>query len=74
MRTHLSPAGKPAYHTVREAAWLLGVEPPTVARLIRTGTLRATWRRGRFVIPAGELARLLAGLANNDDTRTGDAP
>lgn len=60
MRTSMSNAGRPAYYTVREAAWILGVEPSTVARAIRVGTLRAVWRRGRLVLPASELARLLS--------------
>ena len=60
MRTSMSNAGRPAYFTVREAAWILGVEPSTVARAIRVGTLRAVWRRGRLVVPASELARLLS--------------
>ena len=28
MRTDMSNAGRPAYYTVREAAWILGVKPP----------------------------------------------
>src|SRR5947207_2361452 len=47
MRTSKSGAGRPAYYTVREAAWVLGVEPAWVARAIRLGTLPAVWRRGR---------------------------
>jgi excisionase family DNA binding protein len=73
MRTFKSDSSGPAHYTVREAAWLLGVEPATVARAIRVGTLRATWRRGRFVIPADALAALLAEPAEHDE-RSGDAP
>lgn len=68
MRTSLSNAGRPAYYTVREAAWILGVEPSTVARAIRVGTVRAVRRRGRLVLPASELARLLS------DPTTGGRP
>jgi hypothetical protein len=60
MRTSMSNAGRPAYYTVREAAWILGVEPSKVSRGIRIGTIRAIWRRGRLVVPGSELARLLA--------------
>jgi excisionase family DNA binding protein len=68
MRTSLSSAGRPAYYTVREAAWILGVEPSTVARAIRVGTLRAVRRRGRMVLPAAELAGLLSAPTDNEPT------
>lgn len=73
MRTSMSNAGRPAYFTVREAAWILGVEPSTVARDIRVGSLRAVRRRGRLVVPAHELARLLSEPINPDET-CGGAP
>lgn len=71
MRTSMSNAGRPAYYTVREAAWILGVKPSTVARAIRVGTLRAMWRRGRLVVPAGELARLLSEPTTNEHVSGG---
>jgi excisionase family DNA binding protein len=71
MRTSLSNAGSPAYYTVREAAWVLGVEPSKVARAIRVGTIRAIRRRGRLVVPAGELARLLSGRSDNESQSGG---
>ena len=60
MRTDMSDAGSPAYYTVREAAWILGVKPSTVSRAIRLGTLRAVRRHGRLVVPASALTLLLA--------------
>jgi excisionase family DNA binding protein len=60
MRTDMSDAGRPAYYTVREAAWILGVQPSTVSCAIRLGTLRAVRRHGRLVIPASALTLLLA--------------
>ena len=60
MCTDKSNAGSPAYYTVREAAWMLGVKPPTVSAAIRLGTLRAVRRRSRLMVPASALARLLA--------------
>jgi hypothetical protein len=60
MRTSLPNAGRPAYYSVREAAWILGIEPSTVARDIRVGTVRAVRRRGRLVVPASEIVRLLS--------------
>jgi excisionase family DNA binding protein len=60
MRTDKSNAGSPAYYTVREAAWMLGVKPSTVSAAIRLGTLRAVRRRSRLMVPASALARLLA--------------
>ena len=73
MRTYQSNAGQPAYYTIREAAWVLGVEPSVVARAVRVGTLRAVWRRGRFVIPARALVRLL-GEPGSSPCRGGDEP
>ncbi|GAA1337440.1 helix-turn-helix domain-containing protein [Saccharothrix algeriensis] len=55
-------------YTVRQAAWLLGVEPATVHRAIRVGTLPLVCRRGRYVVPARALVRLLG------EPRTGGAP
>jgi excisionase family DNA binding protein len=55
----MSNAGRPAYYTVRQAAWILGVKPSTVSRAIRLGTLRAVRRNGELVVPASALARLL---------------
>ena len=60
MRTDKSNTGSPAYHTVRDAAWMLGVKPSTVSAAIRLGTLRAVRRRSRLMVPASALARLLA--------------
>jgi excisionase family DNA binding protein len=68
MRTDMTNAGRPAYYTVREAAWILGVQPSTVSRAIRLGTLRAVRRHGRLVVPAAALARLLS----NDPQATRD--
>ena len=65
MRTDKSNAGPPAYYTVREAAWMLDVTPPS--RLCRDSsghaarcTLRAARRRSRLMVPASALTRLLA--------------
>jgi excisionase family DNA binding protein len=69
MRTDMSNAGRPAYYTVREAAWILGVKPSTVSRAIRLGTLRAVWRHGRLVVPARVLIRLLGGALCEPDRR-----
>ena len=66
MRTSMSDAGRPAYYTLRETAWILGVELSTVARAIRVGNLRAIRRRGRLVVPAAELARLLSEPTDNN--------
>ncbi|MGH3833866.1 MAG: helix-turn-helix domain-containing protein [Pseudonocardiaceae bacterium] len=59
MRTDMPNAGRPAYYTVREAAWMLGVTPATASRAIRLGALRAVWRHGRLVVPATALLRPL---------------
>jgi hypothetical protein len=52
MRTDKVNAGRLAYYTVGQAAWILGVKPSTVSRAIRLGTLHAVWRHGQPLIPA----------------------
>jgi excisionase family DNA binding protein len=69
MCTDISNAGRPAYYTVREAAWILGVKHSTVARAIRLGTLRAVRRHGRLVVPARVLIRLLGRALCEPDRR-----
>jgi hypothetical protein len=71
MRTDISNAGRPAYYTVREAAWILGVKPSTLSRAIRLGTLRTVWRHGQLVISADALVRLLA-KPTGTDPQTGE--
>lgn len=55
MRTSLSSS----FHSIPEAAWVLGVEQSEVCRAVRLGTLRVVRRRGRLVIPTGALVSLL---------------
>lgn len=66
MRTAMTNVRRPAYYTVQEAAWVLGVEQSHVSRAIRLGTLRTVRRRGRLMIPASALTRLLAVRAERD--------
>jgi excisionase family DNA binding protein len=66
MRTDMFDAAPPAYYTIRETAWILGVQPSTVSRAIRLGTLRAVRRHGRLVVPASALALLLTELTGDD--------
>ena len=66
MRTDMSGAQPPAHYTVREAAWILGVQPSTVSRAIRLGTLRAVRRHGRLVVPASALTLLLTEPTRDD--------
>jgi len=66
MRNDKFSAGRPAYYTVRQAAWILGVPHSVVSRAIRLGTLRAVRRRGRLVVPANAVTRLLAEPTGND--------
>jgi excisionase family DNA binding protein len=65
MCTGMSNAGRPAYYTVRQAAWILGVKPSTVSRAIRLGTLRAVWWHGQPLVPARALIRLLEASTVN---------
>jgi hypothetical protein len=59
MRTSMSDAARPAYFTIRQAVWILGGDPSTVSRAIRLGILRTARQRGRLVVPAGAIIRLL---------------
>jgi hypothetical protein len=45
--------------SVRDAAWALGVDQSAVCRAIRHGVLPLVRRRGRTVVPAAAVARLL---------------
>jgi excisionase family DNA binding protein len=71
MGTSLPSAGRPAYYTVREAAWILGVEPSTISRAIRLGRLRTIRRRGRLLIPASAVRGLLGGPTGTDQQSGG---
>ncbi|HEX3791932.1 MAG TPA: helix-turn-helix domain-containing protein [Pseudonocardiaceae bacterium] len=61
----------PSLLSISEVAWVLGVEPDTVAQLVRFGTLRAVRRRGRLVIPSSALARLLREHTHHGQTSGG---
>lgn len=54
---------KPAFYTVREAADTLRVNPATLYRAIREDAFPAVRIRGRYVIPAAALERLIAEAA-----------
>ncbi|WP_084628569.1 helix-turn-helix domain-containing protein [Amycolatopsis nigrescens] len=47
------------FHTLEEAAWILGVSRPAVSRAIRTGELRPTRCRSGLRVSSPELARWL---------------
>ena len=55
----MSKTRRPAYYTIRETAWILGIEQARVSRAIRLGTLRAVPRNGRVLVPSSALVRLL---------------
>ncbi|WP_103342123.1 DNA-binding protein [Amycolatopsis sp. CA-126428] len=63
MPKQLPNADRPAFYSLADAAWILGVDNNEVHRAIRVGTLRAERRRSRLVIPAAELRRVLGGGA-----------
>lgn len=49
------------FHTIRQAAWTLGVPTSIVCRAIRVGAIRAVRRRSVLVVPSSELVKLLGG-------------
>ena len=53
-------SARTSHHSIRGAAWVLGIATNDVCRAIRTGAIRVERRRSRLVIPDRELARLLA--------------
>jgi hypothetical protein len=59
MNTAMPDAGSSGVFSIREAAWILGVDRSEVSRLIRVGVLPTIRRRSRLVVPAHALARLL---------------
>jgi len=59
MKTSVAHIRRSDFHTVREVAWLLGVDASTVCRATRTGALPAVRRRSRLVVPAHALLRWL---------------
>ena len=65
MRTAITKTQRPAYYTIRETAWILGVEQARISRAIRLCTLRTERRHGRLVVPASALTRLLAERTDN---------
>jgi excisionase family DNA binding protein len=61
MSTTLSRAGRSGFHTIKEAAWILGVDSSKIFQAIRTGALPAVRRRSQLLVPATALQRLLGG-------------
>jgi hypothetical protein len=59
MSTDIPGAGSSGVFSIRETAWILGVNKSEVSRLIRMGVLPTIRRRSRLVVPTHALARLL---------------
>lgn len=59
MSTASPDTGSSGVLSIRETAWILGVDKSEVCRLIRVGALPTIRRRSRLVVPAHGLARLL---------------
>jgi hypothetical protein len=67
MSSKNSSAGRPAYYTLRQAAWMLGVTPDAVSRAIRIGMLHAVRRGSRLMVPASEIARQIGDPPTSRD-------
>jgi hypothetical protein len=65
MGTSMSKTSRPTYYTIRETAWILGIEQARVSRAIRLGTLRAVSSNGRVLVPSSALVRLLGSRADD---------
>ncbi|OAP29029.1 hypothetical protein A4R44_00823 [Amycolatopsis sp. M39] len=59
MSENVSRPVSTGFFSIREVGWILGVDASEVSRLIRVGVLPAVRRRGRLVVPAHAVARLL---------------
>ena len=59
MSTAFPDTGSSGVFSIRETAWILGVDISEVCRLIRVGALPTIRRRSKLVVPAHALARLL---------------
>ena len=59
MNAAYKSVNRPVFLSVREVAWALGIDQPAVRRAIRHGVLPLAKRRGRSVVPAAAIARLL---------------
>ena len=59
MSTAFPATGSSGVFSIRETAWILGVDTSEVCRLIRVGALPTIRHRSRLVVPAHALARLL---------------
>jgi hypothetical protein len=56
---NIPDAGPSGVFSIRETAWILGVDKSGISRLIRVGVLPTIRRRSRLVVPMHALARLL---------------
>jgi hypothetical protein len=59
MSTAIPDTGSSGVLSIRETAWLLGVDASEVCRLIRVGALPTIRRRSRLIMSAHAVARLL---------------
>ena len=66
MKNH-EPANGPAFYTIKQAAWLLGVSEDAVSRDIRVGLLPMVQRRSRRMIPAAVINRRLVKSVKGGD-------
>lgn len=60
MDSNMTSTGQPAFYSVPDAAKILLVNPVTLYRAIREDAFPAVRIRGRYVIPAAALDRLIA--------------
>lgn len=80
MRTALPRTRLAECYSLRETAWMLGIDTSKVSRAIRTGALPTVRRRSRLMVPARAIARWLDAPAGTSPTTTigrnrgGDAP
>ncbi|MGH3760523.1 helix-turn-helix domain-containing protein [Actinophytocola sp.] len=59
MSTSMPKTGSPAFLSIKQAAWILGMSQPELLRAIHTGAVPSIRRRSRLVVPMRVVTRLL---------------
>ena len=72
MNTAIPGAGSSGVLSIREAAWVLGVDRSEICRLIRVGVLPTIRRRSRLVVPAHASASPLLPASGERESATND--
>jgi hypothetical protein len=59
MSTRMPKTGSPAFLSIKQAAWILGISEPELLHAIHLGLVPSVRRRSRLVVPTRAVTRLL---------------